>query len=601
MTQSNAYFEQKLDSTIKGSVALQKEVQTLSWLRVISFVTFLIVFIALANLRELQLMILSFLLFVPIFGILVRRHNHKKFAFEQLQHLISINQNEIKRQEGNLSDLDDGAEFLDLQHDYAPDLDVFGSNSLFQLLVRSKLAGTRDTLKNWLLTRATKEEIVERQEAIQELQTDHEWRQNLTAYGYHGDQKDKKYSNVVLSLLQWIDDNLGLMEKFHWRLLRYLMPMISTAFIGGIVFFDLPFKWIFIMVPINLLLLSVIFKPLMNVTKEFGNMSAFLKGYENVILEIESKSFTSPLLRRQHNLLHQNDQLASDSIKSLRRILMFLLNRANFLYQLLNLFFLLDINWLMMAFSWKKKYINQVAQWFDAVHHIDAINDLASYSFANPDYVFPDLSTSAHHLTAKDLGHPLIKPVQRVSNDFELSGRGKLGLVTGSNMSGKSTFLRTIGVNLVLAQMGAPVCASRFEFSLCDIFTSMRTQDNLEESVSSFYAELKRLKSLLDKLQDDHPVFYLLDEILKGTNSEDRHKGAVSLINQLINENCRGLISTHDIHLSSLAGDKSEIENMSFNSTIVDDEIIFDYKLTLTPCTSFNASKLMEKMGIIKK
>ncbi|MCV9389544.1 MutS-related protein [Reichenbachiella ulvae] len=239
--------------------------------------------------------------------------------------------------------------------------------------------------------------------------------------------------------------------------------------------------------------------------------------------------------------------------------------------------------------------------WFDAVHQIDALSDLASFAYANPTFTFPKLSDTDHVLVAEQMAHPLIKSTQRVSNDFALSGKGRLGLVTGSNMWGKSTFLRTIGINLVLAQMGAPVCARKFELSLVQLFTSMRTQDNLEENVSSFYAELKRLKQLLDLLQQGEPIFYMLDEILKGTNSEDRHKGALSLIDQLIKENCRGLISTHDIQLSALSKDQPNIQNMNFNSSIVDDEIIFDYKLSLAPCGSFNASKLMEKMGIIKK
>lgn len=167
-------------------------------------------------------------------------------------------------------------------------------------------------------------------------------------------------------------------------------------------------------------------------------------------------------------------------------------------------------------------------------------------------------------------------------------------------MSGKSTFLRTVGVNLVLAQMGAPVCAEKFQFSLTGIFTSMRTQDNLEESVSSFYAELKRIKTLLNSLESEVPVFYFLDEILKGTNSDDRHIGAMALIDQLTKKPCMGMISTHDVHLAELSKENSKIENYSFNSTIDGDKIDFDYKLTPGPCKSFNASKLMEQMGIIK-
>ena len=384
--------------------------------------------------------------------------------------------------------------------------------------------------------------------------------------------------------------------------------MLVNVFYRGVGFhlhnlliFEWPYQWIYIPIMINVALLSIIFKPLMDLTKEFGGIANFLKGYENVILQIENQTFKSSLLVDLHSRLKLGNSSASNSIQSLRRILMFLLSRGNFLYLPFNLLFLLDVNWLLMAIQWKKKNINQVKDWFDTVHQIDALSDISSYAHANPDFVFATIADSAQTLNVREMGHPLIKKEQRIRNDFSLNEKGKLGLVTGSNMSGKSTFLRTIGVNLVLAQMGAPVCAEKFEFSIVQVFTSMRTQDNLEENVSSFYAELKRLKTLLDLLNEEESIFYMLDEILKGTNSEDRHKGALSLIDQLVKENCRGLISTHDIQLSKLSDTNQNIQNMSFNSSIVEDEIIFDYKLSLEACKSFNASKLMEKMGIIKK
>ncbi|MEO9849817.1 MAG: hypothetical protein ABJE80_15530 [Reichenbachiella sp.] len=595
------YFKKRVASLLEQSNNLEKRTNTLSWIRVLIFVLFLVSFFYFANIREVQYMFLTFFVFVPFFGWIVRKHNRAKFALSQHQYLLEINQNEIKRTTGSLSSLDSGVEYMDTHHEYAPDLDLFGSNSLFQLLVRSRLLGSRELIKNWLLKKSSKVEIEERQIALTELEKDTEWRQNLTAYGYHGDQQDKKYSNVVLSLIQWIDDNLGLMEKPFWAIARYVMPTSSLTILFGIGFLAWPYQWIYLPILISLALLFFIFKPLMTLTKEFGNLASFLRGYENVISEIEKKAFQSPLLIRFHNQLRSEKNSASSSIKSLRRILMFLLSRANIFYSIFNLLFLLDVNWLLMALNWKKKNISHVKDWFDAVHQIDALSDMASYAFANSDFVYPQVSEHKHLLVAEEMGHPLIKSTQRVSNNFTLSDKGKLALVTGSNMSGKSTFLRTIGVNLVLAQMGAPVCAKSFTFTLAQIFTSMRTQDNLEENVSSFYAELQRLKNLLDLLQDGVPVFYMLDEILKGTNSEDRHKGALSLIDQLIKENCRGLISTHDIQLSTLSKNQPNIQNMSFNSTIVDDEILFDYKLSLAPCGSFNASKLMEKMGIIKK
>ncbi|MEO9965233.1 MAG: hypothetical protein ABJF11_05570 [Reichenbachiella sp.] len=599
-TDTKSFFESRIFD-LQGQIqSLETRVKTLSWIRVLLFVGVVVAIVYFTNVRAIQLALIAILAFVPLFGWLVKKHNQVNFSLRQHQFLSAINQDELLRTEGRLSGLDDGIDYLDHQHEYAPDLDLFGSNSLFQLLVRSRLRGTRDLMAKWLLNKSSKNNLEERHTAVKELEKNTEWRQNLTAYGYHGDQEDKKYANVVLSLIQWIDDNLNLLKNPFWLIARFLMPLVSVIFIFGIAFLEWPYQWIYLPILVNIGLLSVLFKSTMEVTNEFGNIASFLKGYENVILEIEKKSFQSELLISLHDQLKTENGSASGSIKSLRRILMFLLNRANILYLPFNVLFLLDVNWLILAVQWKKKNIDKVEKWFDAVHQIDALNDLASYAYTNQDFVFPTVTSESQHLLTRNLGHPLINPSQRVLNDFELSGQGQLGLITGSNMSGKSTFLRTIGVNLVLAQLGAPVCASKFEFSLAQIFTSMRTQDNLEENVSSFYAELKRLKQLLDLLNKNEPTFFMLDEILKGTNSEDRHKGAISLIYQLVNHECRGLVSTHDIQLSTLSKDLPKVQNMSFNSVINGDEIIFDYKLSLSPCTSFNASKLMEKMGIIK-
>ena len=199
----------------------------------------------------------------------------------------------------------------------------------------------------------------------------------------------------------------------------------------------------------------------------------------------------------------------------------------------------------------------------------------------------------------KNWGNPLIFANERICNDFSLKEQGQIAVVTGSNMSGKSTFLRTLGVNAVLAFTGAPCCAASITLSNFQVFTGMRTQDNLEEHVSSFYAELKRIKQLLETVQkNESPVFFLLDEILKGTNSKDRHLGSAALVRQLSEEQAFGLVSTHDLELGDLADVMDKVVNYSFNSHINGNEISFDYKLTRGICRSFNASKLMENMGI---
>lgn len=598
-TSREAFFQDQINALSQEGIGLKKRVSLLSWVRVSLFLLTLIAIFAFANERSFQLMIWTVVGFVPLFGIIVTAHNKAKFSALQNNFLIEINENELKRLNGDLSSLDDGAAFEKDGHNYSMDLDIFGSNSLFQLIVRSKLGGTIHLLKGWMLKAGSEQEISDRQEAVNELVKETRWRQHLTAFGYHGDQSSQKYHNVISSLVVWLEDNLGKVDHVFWRIMNFLMPTVSMVIFGGMVLFDWSSQWLLIPVVINLILLSIIFKPLLLLTKEFGGIADFLKGYEQVIIEIESREFKSHFLSSLKSQLMTEGKSASGAIRYLRRTLMFLLNRASMFYQPLNILFLLDVIWLRMAIKWKNAHAKDVEGWFESVHHIDALSDLASLAYANPDFTVPVLSDQSHQLITKEMGHPMIKSSQRVYNDFELNKEGCLGLVTGSNMSGKSTFQRTVGINLVLAQMGAPVCASRFEFSRVRVFTSMRTKDNLEENVSSFYAELKRLKELLDSINEELPTFYMLDEILKGTNSDDRHKGAISLIDQLTKKSCRGLVSTHDIELSNLSKDEPKILNFSFNSTIENDEIIFDYKISNEPCKSFNASKLMEKMGII--
>jgi len=229
---------------------------------------------------------------------------------------------------------------------------------------------------------------------------------------------------------------------------------------------------------------------------------------------------------------------------------------------------------------------------------MEPLNSISAFAFANEKYIFPKVNEGAPIFSAEKLGHPLIPSKQRINNNFQLKGKGAIGVITGSNMSGKSTFLRTIGVNAVLAFAGAPVCADQLELSIFQVFTSMRTKDNLEENISSFYAELLRLKMLLQTINENRPVLFLLDEILKGTNSADRHIGAESLIIQLSQLNAFGLISTHDLKLGKLKLKTDKLRNYNFSSSIDGQEIIFDFKLRDGICRSTNASQLMAKIGI---
>jgi DNA mismatch repair ATPase MutS len=271
---------------------------------------------------------------------------------------------------------------------------------------------------------------------------------------------------------------------------------------------------------------------------------------------------------------------------------------SNKFYPIFNIFWLLDIYLIILTEKWKYRNKSYLKSWASAVSEFEVLSSLAGFHYSNPSFTFPEIKEEPYSIHFEMLGHPLISPESRVCNHFNLNGRGKIAMITGSNMAGKSTFLRTVGVNLVLALMGAPCCAKSGQVSDMKIFTSMRTQDNLEEGISSFYAELKRIEQLMKLIKSGEAIFFHLDEMFKGTNSEDRHKGGVSLIKQLSELNAFGIISTHDLELAKLAGNHMIVDNYSFYSEIQEGEMIFNYELTKGICKDFNASELMKKSGI---
>ncbi len=271
---------------------------------------------------------------------------------------------------------------------------------------------------------------------------------------------------------------------------------------------------------------------------------------------------------------------------------------GNLLYPILNSFLLIDIYLIIGAEKWKSKNKAFLKSWAEAVSEFEVINSFAGFCYSNPSYTFTEITEKNNCVHFESLGHPLINSNNRVCNNFYSEGRGDVVMITGSNMAGKSTFLRTVGVNLVLALAGAPCCAKNGQVSNLKLFTSMRTQDNLEKGISSFYAELNRIEKMLKLIGKSQNIFFLLDEMFKGTNSEDRHKGGFSLINQISKLNTSGIIATHDIELAKLSENKMLVTNYSFNSEMINDSMIFNYKLHNGICYDFNASELMKKSGI---
>jgi DNA mismatch repair ATPase MutS len=290
---------------------------------------------------------------------------------------------------------------------------------------------------------------------------------------------------------------------------------------------------------------------------------------------------------------------AAHAISRLASLLNYLETIVNLLVSiLLNGLFLFHVHVLYALERWKKANSQKIIPWLKLLGETEALNSLANLSFNNPGFSRPVVKET-EALAAEELGHPLIAAEKRITNSLSFSQQ-RFVILTGSNMSGKSTFLRTLGVNLVLANAGSMVCAKHFEFYPYEVEVSMRITDSLQDSESFFYAELKRLQHIIQQLQAGRKTFIILDEILRGTNSNDKHNGTVGLIHKLVSAGACGIIATHDLTVSKLAEQyPSYISNECFESEIINDELVFDYKLRHGVCTRLSASFLMKKMGVI--
>lgn len=565
-----------------------------SVLRVSIFVITLILVIYLANSRDIPGVLAVLGIFLIAFIFIIKRHQRIGFRRNHAAHLTQINKEEILRTSGELHSFETGKTFISAEHPYAADLDIFGQNSLFQLLNRCTTDMGRRRLAQWLLVPAAVQEIQTRQNAIKELALEPDRIQELQALGMHfKDNKDN-----TLPLMHWLKEQDMELDRTYLGVAAYGLPLVTFALLGLSIFTGMNIYPFLGAIAINAIVLKQVFNLSLETSKKTEASIKSIKRLVLLIGQVETSHFNTEKLQAiQSHFLHQGYSAAAE-IRKLQKILDYLLSRANLFYVIINTLLLIDIHLLKAAQRWKRRNRPWVEQWFDAIADLESLNSLAGFHFANPEYAFPHIAKDFYQFKATSLGHPLIPGSERVSNDFSLEGKDAISIITGSNMSGKSTFLRTVGLNAVLALSGAPACARSLEISVMQVFTSMRTQDNLEEHISSFYAELKRIRQLLDRLEEGEKVMFMLDEILKGTNSKDRHRGAEALIKQLSQLDCTGMISTHDIELGELTKTLPNVVNYSFNSKIVGEEIIFDYKLESGICHSFNASKLMQKIGI---
>lgn len=589
---------------------LNKLLNRISFLRLVIFVISSIILIYLFSSNLLTPILIVFPPLIFCFGAAVKYYNKTTFLKKHTAFLKSINESEILREECNLGEFDTGHQFINQNHPYTSDLDIFGQHSIFQLLNRTTTESGMILLSEWLSESAPNGVIHDRQEAIKELAQKLDWRQDFQASGMHFQNKKSDYHK----LLDWIEAPLVLL-KYRRIYITVAIIFSILSLLGLYYLFDKMYSMngfiylsFLVVLSINYMIIRKV-KPMAEDIVETSQENInTLRAYRTLINKIECESFKSKKLCQLKSILTKSEFSAFNEINRLCRLLEFSQQRGvnkikmpikgNFLYSILNSFLLLDIYLIIGIEKWKSKNKAFLKSWSEVVSEFEVINSLAGFCFSNPTYTFPQLEEKNNYIHFESLGHPLINSTKRVCNNFHSEGQGDIVLITGSNMGGKSTFLRTVGVNLVLALAGAPCCAKQGLVSNLKIYTSLRTQDNLKEGISSFYAELSRIEKMLKLIEGSQNTFFLLDEMFKGTNSEDRHKGGFSLINQLSKLKTSGIIATHDIELAKLSGNNSLVTNYSFNSEMINHSMIFSYKLHNGICYDFNASELMKKSGI---
>jgi hypothetical protein len=575
---------------------LKKKVDQISWLR-------LVVFVLGIGLGWLLLSIhyivggIAFIATAALFLYLVKKHAQLDREADFLDRMAKVNEAEIHLAEGKPGPYDNGADFENQQHPYSYDLDLFGPRSVFSFINRTASRPGRDRLADWLLNGLSDPEaIIARQKAIGELSPKLEFRQAAQAAGSssQGDSED------LSGLMDWLHSDLE--EKAAPAWLRWFMPIQFVLSIIAASAFSLSWYIVLASFILNLAIVRQFLKRTQALHAAVDKRSKILARYAALLELIQTESFETSYMKTLKAQLWGEGKLpASHFIDQLSKIAAAFDQRLNIVAAFFfNGLWGWDLHLSARLDKWKVSVKDMVPGWLYVLSTLDALISMATFAYNHDSFCWPE-PLSDPTLEGLDMGHILIPKTERVNNDLSLHTTGQYGLVTGANMAGKSTFLRTVGVNLVLAQAGAPVCARSFRWKPATIFTSMRATDSVQDRASYFYAELIRLRRIAELLKGGTEAYILLDEILRGTNSKDKAEGSKGFIEQLVNWPGMGLVATHDLSLAALEEVyPDKIKNLRFEIEIEGDKLHCSYKLQPGVSQNLNATFLMKQMGIVK-
>lgn len=595
MNPENHYTE-RLSLTEGQLQQVKKQIFRISMLRLALFIAGIAGLYFFFNQTTL-LIICICLTFLPLF-ILVKIHNRFFIRKEWLETQARIIQEELQALSGDYSSFEDGKEYVNPEHPYSFDLDIFGRRSLFQSINRTCTFFGKNRLAKWLQNHLhEKTSIEKRQEMVREISEHTLFREQFRVAGlvHHGQSSDgEKIQAWSQSPAQYL--HAGWVKAFIWGVPVINSLLLITSLAGWT-----SFSWLGLSFGIFLVLSFGIIKRATYIQETYGKQLKSLNGYARLIALAKAENWKSAGMQELMERFNLNGQSPIQALQQLSKELDRLDLRNNqFLYVLLEGSIFFQLQEIVRIERWKVRYGQHISEWLETVGELDALCSLGTFAYNHPQYTNPEPTEKPFCFLATQMGHPLMPASQCVKNDATIPSRPFFLIITGANMAGKSTYLRTIGVNYLLACIGAPVCCERLKLYPNQLITSLRTSDSLSDNESYFFAELKRLKRIIDLLNQGQQLFIILDEILKGTNSMDKQKGSFDLIRQFMQLKANGIIATHDLLLGSLIKQfPEEIRNYCFEADIKENELTFSYKLREGVAQNMNACFLMKKMGII--
>jgi len=595
-TSQSAYYQNRIIALEEEQKRLKKKSRQYSLIRLCLFLCFVGSLFLLFKTNYIVLPFIILIVSLGLFILFVVKHNKLEDAITLLSAKIQINKDELLYLDHKYSDRNAGEKYATINTSLSNDFDLFGRGSLFQYINRCNTQKGRDTLAQRLCFPDKSPELIrQKQGAINELCDNNAFIQDF--------QSITKFirGNGTESVLQdWMNE--AQKDFSSIRIIAIVLGLINIVCALLSAFSLLPWQVLTSTLTISLIFVNIHNKKILKTHSQLISIATDLENYIAAFQLIEEASFQSDHLLALKKSLALNDTATSKILGSLHKILsVFEIRENRLLSFLLNAFILLDIHIFYSFSRWKLKYNSNTSVWFTAFNEMETLISFATFAFNNSeDVVYPTVSDEGFSVQAQEMGHPLINPGVRVNNSFSISGMPSVLIITGANMAGKSTFLRTVGVNLLLAMNGAPVVARSFTFTPCDIFPCIKIQDSLINNESYFYAELLRLKEIIEQAKKQPKTFVILDEILRGTNTKDKQTGSLGFIEKLIQLKVPVIVATHDLIIGELEQKHTGVAiNQCFEVELIDDQLYFDYKLKKGISQKLNASFLLRKMEII--